>query len=825
MIAMIDAIIIFGGGCREVAIAKKLKNKNVSIYYCADNENHQLNLICKKEKVESSGTSEYHKEANKLLNSSYIPNDIEHIKKFINMISVNCIVIGQEKYLDDKYISIFDKKNIPVIGPKYTAAKLELSKTYARNIIRLVDDDFNPKFIRYGIIQDNANIVDNELVGENKSFVIKPDGITGGKGVKIYPDHFKSITDAREYIHSCKNVLVEERLEGQEFSLMCFTDSVTAKFMPPVQDYKRALEGDKGLNTGSMGSVCDNVNGLYFLNEEDLEKCKKVMTDIIHHMSYNEAPYKGILYGSFMKTTSGKMKIIEFNARFGDPEAINVLSLLETNLYDIFKAINDETLSKLDITFKQKCNAVIYIVPRKYGLKDNSGHSNSHMNDNDIDCSYKNDYDNDMTYKIFDSNKILLNDTYNKKYLENVSSYIGSMDVVEKIRLSDFSTKTYLELTKSRAYALLFESDTLSDCDKLFKSFFSISKNMLDCNLRYRRDIISGYLVRTDKNKYSSIAGIDTNLVAKTLEESKTYVEKTYTDNVKSEFGQFSGGFSITPDIMEKCRNADKNVKHLELMASTDGVGTKIILLENLLGSDGYFVAGQDIVNHNINDILVDGGQPLFFLDYYGCNQLIPDNLKNFIKGCSHSCVEHGVSLLGGETALMKDIYKEGTTDLTGTIVGYKRYGFHPNLITKGDVLVGIPSSGFHTNGYSLLRKYYDETLFKAATAPHRCYLELIYKLTHCSESSSNGNIQIKALSHITGGGYHDNLKRVLKLPYELYNFDFPPYYNTLLKHMTKEECINTFNCGYGLVIICSEEYFDKIKDIEYDAKVIGKVL
>lgn len=813
MISNIKIIVIFGGGSREVAIAKKLFNQNkISLYYCADKENYQMNEICKKKQIdnieeENTVFKKEYSEAIKLLNSYYIPNDIKYIQNFINKISINYIVIGQEKYLEDKYISMFDKKNINIIGPKYNAAKLELSKSYARNVIKCINSDFNPKLNLFNKYVEIENI---ELVNRDKSFVIKPDGITGGKGVKIYPDHFNSFEEAINYIKVCKEGLVEERLEGQEFSLMCFTDSVTVKFMPPVQDFKRALEGDKGMNTGSMGSICDNVNGLYFLSDSDMKKCKDMVRNVINYMSYNEDYYKGILYSSFMKTSCGEIKIIEFNARFGDPEGINVLSLLETDLHTIFNAINYEELSKLDIEFKKNCNSVIYIVPKNYGLMEVN---------NDDDC-IETDSLEDMSRKTLSCEKTIINKVSKNNKNNKICSYIGSMNMVELTDLIDFETSIYLEPTKSRSYALLFESQSLEECCVMMSSFFGEIYKLNDKLFRYRKDIISGYLDRMYKSKYTSIAGIDTNLVGNTLSESKKYIENTFTKNVVSSFGQFSGCYTIDDNIMKNC-NRDNQ---LELMASTDGVGTKILLLEQLFGSKGYYIAGQDLVNHNINDILVDGGSPLFFLDYYGCNKLNPDNLKEFIRGCSDACVLNGISILGGETAIMKDIYKANTADLNGTVVGYKRYHFDTKTICSGDVLVGIPSSGFHTNGFSLLRKYYDDSLIPGIKNPHRCYSELIYSLIN-TNSNENSNKYIKGLSHITGGGFYDNLNRVIKVPYELYDFEFPLYYKSLLEKMTRKECINTFNCGYGLVIICSKELFNVILDIEKDAKVIGKVI
>lgn len=783
-------IIILGGGAREVAICRSLlKTKNLNILYYADQENIQLTKLC-------GNNSYYHSE------------EFDNLTLETFNFKINYIVVGQEKYFLNKNLLKLEKLGIPIIGPTQSC-KLELSKHYTRIIVGLKEHSFNP---RYEVLYDNNDkfTFTNDNLNNNNSFVIKPDGLTGGKGVKLFPEHFtnndkqqnrvhfeqnientqdkikfenniidvKTYQNAINYINNCKEVLIEEKLQGEEFSLMCFTDSHTLKFMPLVKDYKRAFEGDLGPNTGSMGSVCDN--NLYFLNEEELSRCKKLMTDVILYMKEINKPYKGILYGSFMKTNDNELKLIEFNCRLGDPEAINVLQLLDTSLDQIFEYINNQNLHELDIKFNNMVNTLIYVVPKNYGLEN----KNLLIEPNQICLEHEN----------------LLND---KLYLASMKNNNNS-----------------LVPTSSRSYGLLFDGKNFNECQTKMNEYFN--NNTLNTKIfRIRNDIVSSYLDKKNKYKYTSIAGINTNLVGDTLNELKKDIESTYNDNVKSEFGEFSGCFTIEDNILDNVLpNPLDDSRKLNLMASTDGVGSKILLLEKIFNHKGYYIAGQDLVNHNINDILVDGGHPLFFLDYFGCNQLNPENLKQFVKGCVTACKRYNISILGGETAIIKSIFKENTADLNGTIVGYKRYRFYPKLITKGDILVGIPSSGFHTNGFSLLQKYYttNSSLIEGIKQPHRCYLDLIQKLI-------NKNITIKTMSHITGGGFYDNLNRVIKVPYKLYDFKFPIYYKDLLQNISRDECINIFNCGYGLVLVVSKEEFTKIQNVEPNANIIGEIL
>ncbi len=208
----------------------------------------------------------------------------------------------------------------------------------------------------------------NELAG----IVLKPDGLTGGKGVLVQGDHFQTRAEALEH---CRNILkthpsvtIEEKLEGEEFSLQCLCDGRTVVATPPVQDHKRRFIDDRGPNTGGMGSYSCADHLLPFLDSaavaDGLEITRKVAEAIRLETG---VPYKGIMYGGFMVTASG-VKLIEYNARFGDPEAMNILPLLRTDFIDVCRAIIDGTLDRLDIVFEKKATVCKYVVPIGYGL-------------------------------------------------------------------------------------------------------------------------------------------------------------------------------------------------------------------------------------------------------------------------------------------------------------------------------------------------------------------------------------------------------------------------------------------------------------------------
>jgi phosphoribosylformylglycinamidine cyclo-ligase len=250
------------------------------------------------------------------------------------------------------------------------------------------------------------------------------------------------------------------------------------------------------------------------------------------------------------------------------------------------------------------------------------------------------------------------------------------------------------------------------------------------------------------------------------------------------------------------------------LVASADGVGTK---LKVAFLSGRHDTVGRDLVHHCINDILVQGARPLFFLDYLATGRLDPDTVAEVISGVAGACTDHGIALLGGETAEMPGFYGDGEYDLAGFIVGVvdRRHILDGSRVESGDVLVGLPASGLHTNGYSLARKGFFEQmgLEHGDTVPelgctvadellkvHRCYLEPVWSLMERD--------RIHAIAHITGGGITDNLPRVLpdglRAVVKVGAWDIPPVFRVLAEQgeVPEDDMWRTFNIGVGMVLV-----------------------
>ena len=345
-------IFLIGSGAREHAIAETLcKNKQTLLFSYLKSKNPGIISLSKGFEL-----------------GNY--NDLEKIKDYAKSVKPDIAFIGPEDPLGNGVVDLLKKIGVESIGPTKTLAQLETSKSFTRNILKKYKINGNPKF----------EIFNKNNIGEAKKFldgidecVIKPDGLTAGKGVKVQGDHFKTKKEALEYCNEVLSthaaVIVEEKLEGEEFSLQCLTDGKTAIATPPVQDHKRAFVGDKGSNTGGMGSYSCENHLLPFLSKEDVDAGLSITKKVADAL-YKETGeyYKGVMYAGLIKTKDG-VKLVEYNARFGDPEAMNVLPLLENDFVEICKAIICQNLHKLKIKFQNKATVCKYVVPEGYPEK------------------------------------------------------------------------------------------------------------------------------------------------------------------------------------------------------------------------------------------------------------------------------------------------------------------------------------------------------------------------------------------------------------------------------------------------------------------------
>lgn len=343
-------ILLIGNGAREHAIAEAIRRsgRKPSLYAYMKSNN--------------PGIADFSDEIHL---GSY--SDLDAIKSFAGQHHVKLAVIGPEDPLSQGVVDMLDEIGIPSVGPTRSLARLETSKSFTRN---LMDKYSIPGNIPFSTFTSLDGI--EEFLDRLGPAVIKPDGLTGGKGVMVQGDHFETHREAMaicgEILHDHPSLTIEEKLEGEEFSLQCISDGKSVAATPPVQDHKRRFVDDKGPNTGGMGSYSCEDHLLPFLNVKDIEDALAITREVALAIKRETGTYyKGIMYGGFMITPRG-IRLLEYNARFGDPEAMNVLPLLKTDFVDICEAVADGRLHELSVLFDHKATVCKYIVPKGYGL-------------------------------------------------------------------------------------------------------------------------------------------------------------------------------------------------------------------------------------------------------------------------------------------------------------------------------------------------------------------------------------------------------------------------------------------------------------------------
>ena len=326
-------------------------------------------------------------------------------------------------------------------------------------------------------------------------------------------------------------------------------------------------------------------------------------------------------------------------------------------------------------------------------------------------------------------------------------------------------------------------------------------------------------------------SGVDITAGYKAVELMKSHIARTVTSGAVSDIGGFGGLFELDID----------GIEHPVLVSGTDGVGTKLKMAFLLNKHD---TVGIDCVVMCVNDIICCGAKPLFFLDYIACGKNYPEKIAEIVSGVAEGCVQSGASLIGGETAEMPGFYSEDEYDLAGFAVGVvdKDKIIDKEKVKEGDIIIAIPSSGFHSNGYSLVRKVFDvenadlslrpealggRTLGEALLAPTKIYVKPILELLAA--------VNVKGISHITGGGFYENIPRSipkgLSARIERKNVKVLPVFELLMEAggIPERDMFNTFNMGVGMTVIVDPADADKalavLKDSGEDAYVLGKIV
>ncbi|OGH70327.1 MAG: phosphoribosylamine--glycine ligase [Candidatus Magasanikbacteria bacterium RIFCSPHIGHO2_02_FULL_51_14] len=424
-------ILLIGSGAREHAIARAIKKspQDANLFCFGSNSNPGIQP----------------------LSVGYMVGAVTDANAILSFAKENCIdfaIIGPEAPLEAGVADVLWEHGIPCVGPKRALAQIETSKSFARDLLTKHNIPACPKYKYFsgmvGVAEFLAELED--------AYVVKADGLMGGKGVKVSGDHLKSHADAlawcKELIDARITFLIEEKLIGQEFSLMSFCDGTHLAHIPPIQDHKRAYVGDTGPNTGGMGSYSDANYLLPFLTPDDVRAAEMINEQTTQALADEFGDeYKGILYGGFMATKDG-VRVIEYNARFGDPEAMNALAILESDFVALCQAIIDGNLTQDHARFASKATVCKYAVPL--------GYPDSPVKNERIDVSQVQDKDR---------------------------LYFGSVE----------ERNGELYETGSRTVAVVGVADTISEAEKIAEEEIACVKGPLF----HREDIGTQRLIRT----------------------------------------------------------------------------------------------------------------------------------------------------------------------------------------------------------------------------------------------------------------------------------------------------------------------------------------
>ncbi|KAI8074677.1 phosphoribosylglycinamide synthetase [Gongronella butleri] len=751
-------ILLVGNGGREHAIAWRLAlSAKVNHIFVAPG---------------NGGTALIDKVSNVAIGVS----DFAQLVDFAVKNNVNLVIPGPEQPLVEGIQGVFKKVGIACFGPSPKAAEMEGSKTFSK--------DFMKKHRIPTAAYENFTDVEAAkayVQSVSHNVVLKASGLAAGKGVLLpttKEEAFQGL-DAimvdKEFGSAGNEVVVEEFLEGEELSVLAFSDGYTVVPLPAAQDHKRALDGDQGPNTGGMGCYCPTPIGTPALMAQIKEN---ILQPTIDGMRRDGFPFVGMLFTGLMLTKDGP-KVLEYNVRFGDPETQVVLPLLsdDTDLAEIMLACCEGRLDAVPVAVKQGYAAATVVMA--------SG-------------GYPASYPKGLPI------------TLPAQSLPDVSVFHAGTIIDQQ---------NQLVTSGGRVLAVSAVAKTLREAvDKAYQGVHAIHFD----KAHFRNDIAHRAFKHEQSASQGGItyasAGVDIDAGNLLVQKIKPLVKATRRVGADSDIGGFGGLFDL---------KAAGFVDPI-LVSATDGIGTKLIVAQECRIHD---TVGIDLVAMNVNDLVVQGAEPLFFLDYFACGKLDVEVAKDFVAGVAKGCVDSGCALIGGETAEMPGLYSLNDYDGAGFTVGaVERSKILPRMdqMKPGDVILGLASSGVHSNGFSLVRKviasqpgltYFspcpwdnEKTLGQALLTPTRLYVKQLLPVLRQD--------LVKGLAHITGGGFIDNIPRVmpehLAVSIDASAYPFPPLFKWLKQagQLSAYEMSRTFNCGIGMILVVDPANVDQVTSL-----------
>ncbi|XP_035915073.1 trifunctional purine biosynthetic protein adenosine-3 [Anopheles stephensi] len=708
---------------------------------------------------------------------------------------IDLVAVGPEDPLADGLADVLQAAGIKCFGPGRRGAQIEADKNWSKDFMH-----------RHGI--PTARYASFTDASEAKAFirsapyaalVVKASGLAAGKGVIVAETIDEAcaavddILGEKRFGAAGEVVVVEEKLSGEEVSVLAFVDARTVRVMLPAQDHKRLLDNDRGPNTGGMGAYCPCP----IIKPAQMELVvREVLQRAVDGLRAEGIKYNGVLYAGMMLTPNGP-KTLEFNCRFGDPETQVILPLLESDLYEVMEATCDDRLHEINLKFRVGLSAVgVVMASRGYPETSTKG------------CVIKG--------------------------LDAVAArpeHLVFHSGVARNERGEFVTNGGRVLIGVVLHSDLKQAAALATSACTTAISFDGSQHRLD---------IAQKAFKHQSLSYKA-SGVDIDAGDALVQRIKPLARGTNRPGVVGGLGGFGGLFRLN-DVTYTNREG-KSVRYSDpvLVQGTDGVGTKLKLAEAL---NCWDTIGIDLVAMCANDVLCAGAEPLAFLDYIACGRLEVPTAAMIVKGIAEGCRETNCALLGGETAEMPSMYEKGKYDLAGYCVGVVEHDqILPRVdrIKEGDLVIGLPSSGVHSNGFSLVNRILERTGTKLTDrapfgedgcstfgeellTPTALYVAPLLPLLRQSDA-------VKALAHITGGGLVENVPRVLPdglaVEVDFSDVQIPPIFGWLAAagNVSEREMLRTFNCGIGMVVIVSEsDRTWKEKLSAHGAVLLGRV-
>ncbi|OBA20114.1 phosphoribosylamine--glycine ligase [Metschnikowia bicuspidata var. bicuspidata NRRL YB-4993] len=716
------------------------------------------------------------------------PKHFDALQRFAVENKIGLVVPGPEQPLVDGISTVFTNVGIPVFGPSAKAAVMEGSKAFSKVFM----DKHNIPTARFKNFT-NVEEAKKHIEEIDYKIVLKADGIAAGKGVLIPETKEEALAGLNEIMvdrnfgAAGDEIVIEEFLEGDELSILTITDGYSFFNLPAAQDHKRVGDGDSGLNTGGMGAYAPAP----IATGEVLAKInEQIIKPTIDGMRKDGYPMCGVLFTGIMLSPSKEPKVLEYNVRFGDPETQTVLPLLtdDTDLAEVMLAAAEHRLDSVTIKTKEDTYSTTVVMSA-------GGYPEAYAKGDEITI------------------KTPPADTY----IFHAGTDVKDAKIVTSGGRVIASTATASTLRES--------------VDKAY-----VGVDHVSFDKKYNRTDIAHRAFRDAQNASAGTtyaeAGVSVDNGNLLVEQIKAKVKSTARAGADSDIGGFGGLFDL--------KAAGYDGADTLLVGATDGVGTKLRIAQIMNIHD---TVGIDLVAMNVNDLVVQGAEPLIFLDYFATGKLDVDIAAKFVSGVADGCITAGCALVGGETSEMPGMYDEGHYDTNGTAVGaVSKSKILPKIssMKAGNVLIGLKSDGVHSNGFSLVRHIIQKsgldyksiapwtdsgkTIGEELLIPTKIYVKQLLP--------SIKKDLLLGMAHITGGGLVENIPRALpknlQAQVDLSAWEVPEIFKWFGKQgqVPTADLLKTLNLGIGMVVIVEEANVNavlaELKQAGEDAVVIG---